>query len=179
MSFALIGKVWSLSLESPTQKLILLALADYGIESWPSIPTIARKCQLCERTVYQELAKLKSKKLLEVISGGPGKSNRYRILLTPAPDAPLNNVHPCTRFSEPLHHMQKTPAPRSPYPSVNPKEPKRGKAPQKFISELQTQIQSAEDEIQRIKDFGSDEERKQIPVLRGRQKQWKAEMLSQ
>ena len=75
-----------------TQKLVLLALADYvGRENhsaWPAVSTIADRCGLGRRTVERSLTALEEAKLIEIVSR-PNKSNLYHLLgLTRQIDAP-------------------------------------------------------------------------------------------
>jgi hypothetical protein len=72
----------------PTPKLILMALADaaddHGI-CWPSVPTVAAKCRVSDRTVRRVMRTLAAHGLM--ISAprhrqdGSCSSNRYRLLL--------------------------------------------------------------------------------------------------
>ncbi|HEX9355653.1 MAG TPA: helix-turn-helix domain-containing protein, partial [Streptosporangiaceae bacterium] len=56
MSIAVMNWVWGCSPTSGNERLVLLALADAcsrddGSGCWPSIPTIARKAAVSDRTV--------------------------------------------------------------------------------------------------------------------------------
>jgi hypothetical protein len=58
MSIAASAWVWENSLTKGSEKLVLLALADYANEAgqcWPSIATIARRCGLERRYIIDLL----------------------------------------------------------------------------------------------------------------------------
>jgi hypothetical protein len=94
-------------------KAVYISLADnandHGV-CWPSIPTIAKRVCAAERTVFKAIKWLEENQLL-VKEPSQGKSTRYK--LTPEQYAPLNDVHPCTTFTQPLHDVHPTPAPRA------------------------------------------------------------------
>lgn len=76
---------WQLSLK-PTIKFVLMALADATDDDgycWPSIPTLARKTCMDERSVQRVLKDLKESKLVEISAryrnDGSPTSNGYRL----------------------------------------------------------------------------------------------------
>ena len=78
---------------SPTQKLVLMALADAADDEgvcWPSIATIARKCSISERTAQRIVAELIRSGLLNAQarykSDGSRTSNKYKLSLRTAHD---------------------------------------------------------------------------------------------
>lgn len=88
MSIAAMNWVWSLRLK-PTPKFVLLALADAADDKgycWPSVPTLARKTCLDDRSVQRILGRLKAEGLLQVQQrfrkDGSPTSNGYRLPLT-------------------------------------------------------------------------------------------------
>jgi DNA-binding IscR family transcriptional regulator len=97
--------VWDRDDLSSTQKLVLLALADWANDEglcWPSISRLAEKASLTGRAVQKTIRGLEELQFIrrdEVI----GKGNRYWILI------PLNNIHPCTTFTPPLNVVHPTP----------------------------------------------------------------------
>ena len=102
MSIRLMNEVWSLDL-SATSKIVLLSLADQANEEgvcWPSIAHIAKRSSVSTRTVHRCISQMAATGLLEVISGGNGVSNNYR--LTPDRVSPLTECHPCHSVSKPL-----------------------------------------------------------------------------
>ena len=82
---------WELSLP-PTQKLLLLALADNADDSgacWPSLKSLASKCEVTSRTIQRAIKEFEACGLLAVTSryAGNGRqtSNAYRLILTGYP----------------------------------------------------------------------------------------------
>ena len=85
--------VWDHSQAGGTDRLVLLAIADSadhdGANAWPSVSTIARKCQVSERTVQRSIRSLVDLRELAVEdqAGGTAQSradrrpNRYRVLI--------------------------------------------------------------------------------------------------
>ena len=84
----------------PTQKIVLLDLADRCGEAgtcFPAVATIADRCMLCERTVQTTLAELAAKGLIDLIRRpGRGGRNLYRVragrISFSATDAPQADV---------------------------------------------------------------------------------------
>ena len=110
MSVRIMSVVWGIPM-TPTQKLVLLALADncndMG-ECYPSILTICEKSGLSERGVQGAISEMEKMGLVNRFMR-KGRSTLYTI--TPAGYAPPQEVHP-------------TPAPRAPItvnePSIEP-----------------------------------------------------------
>ena len=106
--------VWDREDLSSTQKLVLLALADWANDDglcWPSINRLAIKASLTSRAVQKTIRSLEDAGFIrreEVL----GKGNRYWI------SAPLNDVHPCPTFTPPLNDVHPTPERRSPNTSI-------------------------------------------------------------
>lgn len=102
--------VWEHQGINPTQKLVLLALADWANDEglcWPSIKRLAVKSSLTPRCIQKTIRSLEDLGLIkrEEVTG---KGNRYWITI------PANEVHPCTTFTPPLNDVHPTPEPRSP-----------------------------------------------------------------
>jgi hypothetical protein len=114
MSIKIMTAVWDREDLSSTQKLVLLALADWANDEglcWPSINRLAIKASLTSRAVQKTIRSLEDAGFIrreEVL----GKGNRYWI------STPLNEVHPCTTFTPPLNEVHPTPEPRSPNTSM-------------------------------------------------------------
>jgi hypothetical protein len=114
MSIKIMTAVWDREDLSSTQKLVLLALADWANDEglcWPSINRLAIKASLTSRAVQKTIRSLEDAGFIrreEVL----GKGNRYWI------STPLNDVHPCTTFTPPLNDVHPTPEPRSPNTSM-------------------------------------------------------------
>jgi len=96
---------WSQNL-APTPKLILMALADAADDHgtcWPSVPTVAAKCSVSDRTVQRGMQTLIAGGLMiadqRYRKDGSCSSNRYRLLLergdklSPPPDT--DDTTPC------------------------------------------------------------------------------------
>lgn len=173
--------VWDHSCETHTQKLVLLALADNANDEgkcWPSIATIARKCQLAERSVYRQLSRLGELNLLKYSSGGGNKSNRYTLRLTPDTKSGVQTVHPCQPVRGGVTQCQGSPDRESEEPSGNHKLTVRGegkKSPPLFSREYKDLIEDAEKEIEAIKARGilSDIDREEIKAFRAKIADWK------
>lgn len=79
MSVRVMSWVWDHSQAGGTDRLVLLAIADSadhdGTNAWPSVATIARKCQVSERTVQRSIRALVDLGELRVQAqaGGTGK----------------------------------------------------------------------------------------------------------
>jgi hypothetical protein len=114
MSIKIMTAVWDREDLSSTQKLVLLALADWANDDglcWPSINRLAIKASLTSRAVQKTIRSLEDAGFIrreEVL----GKGNRYWI------SAPLNDVHPCPTFTPPLNDVHPTPERRSPNTSI-------------------------------------------------------------
>lgn len=96
MSISVSNWVWRHSNSRHGARLVLLALADHGEMSWPSIAAICDKANLGERAVHTAIADLVKLGELEVLyNAGPHGCNRYRIIMhTPADSAPPQILHP-------------------------------------------------------------------------------------
>lgn len=114
MSIKIMTAVWDREDLSSTQKLVLLALADWANDDglcWPSINRLAIKASLTSRAVQKTIRSLEDAGFIrreEVL----GKGNRYWI------STPLNDVHPCPTFTPPPNDVHPTPEPRSPNTSI-------------------------------------------------------------
>ena len=118
MSIRIMTNVWEHQGITPTQKLVLLALADWANDEglcWPSIRRLADKSSLTSRCVQKTIRSLEDAELIkrEEVSG---KGNRYWITL------PANDVHPRTTFTPPMNEVHPTPEPRSPNTSYTHQE---------------------------------------------------------
>ena len=130
MSVRIMSVVWGIPM-TPTQKLVLLALADncndMG-ECYPSILTICEKSGLSERGVQGAISEMEKMGLVNRFMR-KGRSTLYTI--TPAGYAPPQEVHPAPRAPAPApdappppQEVHPTPAPRAPItvnePSIEP-----------------------------------------------------------
>lgn len=81
-----------------TQKLVLLALADYAgrdnASAWPSVATLAERCSIAERTVRRSLEALEAAKLI-CVEARPNKTNVYELVgLTGQDDRTMRSPRP-------------------------------------------------------------------------------------
>ena len=110
MSIKLMTAVWDREDLSSTQKLVLLALADWANDEglcWPSIERVAKKSSLKKRAVQLAIRSLEETQFIrreEVI----GKGNKYWI------NIPVHEMHPCIKDTPPVHQMHETRAPDAP-----------------------------------------------------------------
>jgi DNA-binding transcriptional ArsR family regulator len=89
MSLPAITWAWSLEIENPTQKLVLMALCDHVDPEgtcWPSVSLIAERAGCKRRTVQRHLRELEKQGLIESVPhyrpDGSQTSNRYRVRMT-------------------------------------------------------------------------------------------------
>jgi hypothetical protein len=99
MSIHIMAQVWQTDLP-PTERLVLLALADcanHEGECWPSIATLVRKTGASERTVQRALRVIEDRKMMQRVVK-PGKGVRYfldpRQSDTPADLTPPSECRP-------------------------------------------------------------------------------------
>lgn len=121
-------KVWDYCLDNHTQKLVLLALADNANDDgfcWPSMRTVATKCNLTEAGTRKTMKALVVLGLLTIESGGGHSTNRYTINIEALNRAeighPLTPLPPnaVTPRGKPCYPQGATPLP----PGVNPVTP--------------------------------------------------------
>ena len=103
MSIRLMNLAWQVQLTS-TQKLVLIAMADWSNDEgicWPSIAKLANKTSLSERGLRKVIRNLEELGLVDT-QEKPGKGNLYHLTLDPG-----------TTFLPPLNEVPPTPEPRS------------------------------------------------------------------
>lgn len=114
MSIKLMAAVWERIDLTSTQKLVLLALADWANDEglcWPSIDRLAAKTSMAGRSVQRIIRDLESTGFIkrdEVL----GKGNRYWIYI------PLTDCHPRHSVTPPLTESHPTPDTVSPNTSI-------------------------------------------------------------
>ena len=69
------GDVWKLPDLKPVDRLVLLALVDYGTRAFPKQETLAAKCGLSRCAVCRSVARLRDRGL--ITTKGSGKALRY------------------------------------------------------------------------------------------------------
>lgn len=83
VSIKQISLAWETECRTHTQKVVLLALCDNANDEgfcWPSISTLARKCDLSKQGVLDQIEGLHKRRVLSV-ERTRGKSNRYQLKL--------------------------------------------------------------------------------------------------
>jgi hypothetical protein len=110
MSIKLMTAVWERIDLTSTQKLVLLALADWANDEglcWPSIDRVAVKASLKRRAVQMTIRSLEESGFLrreELV----GRGNKYWV------NIPVQNMHPCINDTLPAHEMHPTRASDAP-----------------------------------------------------------------
>lgn len=159
MSYQYQHAVWETPCQSHTQKLVLAALAIYADElkplAHPSVETLARRCNLSDRAVREQLSALRKVGLisLAVEGGGRHQVNTYRLNIQ-NPEQHSGNGIQGIGFSES----------RSKNPERRSKNPEQGSAQVPgstnevpggihlpFLRELESQIRRAQEERERLK----------------------------
>jgi hypothetical protein len=113
--------VWTHSRSKPTQRLVLLAIADCandrGAEAYPSNATLADKTGLTDRAVRRCVVELEQLSELSVeYKAGPRGTNRYRVIMAePQPDQ-TRTAKPGTRNMSPGTRNVSHPDSQSGYP---------------------------------------------------------------
>lgn len=121
MSIEMLNWVFLLEMESPTDKSVLLALANHADpdgKCWPSVARLCLYTALSERTVQNALRRLEGQGLLHC-QERTGTSTMYEL-------------HPRSKCTPPPQEVHPTPAAAAPKPSMNHQEPtalsKRGRS---------------------------------------------------
>lgn len=144
MSTILMSQCWPLAGMSPSQKAVLISLADQANDDgycWPSVGTIAKRTCLSERAVQGAIKWLQSANLMTA-SERNGTSSVYR--LTPAAFAPPQEMRPADAAPlgagdapPPPQMLHPTPADAAPKPSMNhqlnQKKEKKAAAASSFV----------------------------------------------
>lgn len=125
----------------PTERLIMLALADHADDCGRCYPSIARLCQrtgLKDRAVQGNIKSLVSQGYITIVpNAGQGLANLYFVRATPAPDAPPQEMHPRTKRHKTPASNAPTPAAGAPKPSLTINEPsEEAKPPAKRATSL-------------------------------------------
>lgn len=127
MSIKIMSQVFENEVLGPTQKLLLLALADHADDEgkcYPSLARLARRTGLGERAVRGNLRQLEMAGYLTTeLNAGKRGANLYIVRATPAPDAPGIKCPPAPDSPPPGTRCPSTPAPDAPEPSVTIIEP--------------------------------------------------------
>lgn len=139
------SRVWKTHCETHTQKLVLLALADNANDEghcWPSVDTLARKCDLTDRAVRIQIDGLIHQKLVVMEQGGGREHPNHYFLFPVNPEQHSVNTIQGMAFTEShaetLNAMPKKGERHSGEPSVPIKEPslsKEGSVKQESLTE--------------------------------------------
>lgn len=130
MSIKIMSAIFESETLGPTERLIMLALADHADDTGRCYPSMQRLCQrtgLSERAVQTNIKKLQGQGYIKVVSGGgKGRPNIYFVSANPASETP----HQKPRFSNTVsddiqtpHLTTSNPAPDAPEPSRTIIEP--------------------------------------------------------
>jgi hypothetical protein len=147
MSIKQLNAAWQTQTETHTQKLVLLALADNANDHghcWPSVLTIAAKCQLTKQAVLKQIKGLERAGLLQT-SRANGRSNRYILVMQPVNEdyrstaftgkqdlpPPVNEDyrHRSTAFTQPVNVVYPNHQEPSVEPSIEPKKARKQPEP--------------------------------------------------
>lgn len=114
----------------PTQRLIMLCLADHSDDQGRCYPSISRLCSrtgLSERAVRANIRALEESGYLKISMGqGRGGSNLYIVSAAPAGNAPRREMPPGSKGRKGGQEVPETPAGGAPKPSLNPQESSAG-----------------------------------------------------
>lgn len=152
MSIKIMSWVWENGPSDPTERLIMLALADYSNDegvSYPSMIGLAEKACVTERGARGIVRRLEGQGWLEIkTGGGRGGKNVYRITGckpgTPNPESETGNKrNPERGDTKPGTRLHETRNLRSAEPSGTVKEPSLSKKEAQPV-EILTEVASAD-----------------------------------
>jgi hypothetical protein len=146
VSVRVMSWVWEHSQSGPTQRLVLLAIADCandsGAEAYPSMSKLRMKTGLSERAIQGALKNLSELgELVVYLNAGPKGCNRYRITMpTPAGDAPPQEMRGAGDAAPP-HDVHPSPAGNAgdPPQQMHPNHPSTIKEPSVKTSRPQSE----------------------------------------
>jgi hypothetical protein len=127
MSIKIMSAIFDSRTLGPTERLIMLSLADHADDQGRCYPSISRLCErtgLSERAVQSNIKALTAAGHLVVqANAGPSGCNVYFVRPTPAADAPPQEMHPRSKCTTPPQQVRPTPAADAPKPSRTIIEP--------------------------------------------------------
>jgi biotin operon repressor len=127
MSVRLMSAVFESESLSPTERLIMLALADHADDDgrcYPSIERLCRRTGLSERAVQTNIKRLSEGGYVKVhVGGGKGHANLYFISANPAADAPRSKCTPAADAPQTPQQVRQTPQQVHPNHQEPPLEP--------------------------------------------------------
>ena len=123
MSVEALNWAFKLPLKKPTQKAVLIALANYANEHggscFPSVATIMRCTGLSERAVSPAIKWLEENGLI-VANRKTGRVTHYQLMLDAEPPQEMRET-PAGDAGEPPQEVRETPAGAADYPSITTK----------------------------------------------------------
>ena len=126
MSVRIMSDVFESDSLGPTERLIMLALADHADDEGKCYPSIARLCRrtgLKERAVQNNIRSLAEQGYLTIIiGGGRNNCNLYIVRAKPRIKCPPHNMPPASDDAETPHLVTENPASDAPKPSRTTKE---------------------------------------------------------
>lgn len=191
LSFPCLNKAWEAETKTPTEKLVLVALADMANihtgKCWPGVARLAKICRLTERSIFNAIKALHKGGFIHIESGG-GR-HKTNVYVLPWDKETVNHVqgngyqNPELRSKNP-ERGSLNPELRSPQSSVIPKESKgeRNGAP-RFPKDFKILIDAANEERDKLKnrhspawnDASAYQEYKELGV---KAKAWRKQQLS-
>ena len=138
MSIRIMAAVFESKTLGPTERLVMLALADHADDDGKCYPSVLRLCErtgLSERAVQTNVKKLIEAGYLSVhFGGGKGHANLYFISANPAGNAPYEaakprtkctpqEMHPAAGAPQTPQQVRSNPAADAPEPPGTTKEP--------------------------------------------------------
>lgn len=134
MSIKIMSQIFESETLHPTQRLIMLALADHANdqgECYPSISRLCRRTGLTRRAMQSNIRKLQDGGFLDIhLNEGRGGANLYIVAATRAGDAPAqemrrayDDAYPRRRCAGGAHITAPTRAGDAPKPSITINEP--------------------------------------------------------
>jgi hypothetical protein len=131
VSIRLMSAVFESQTLGPTERLIMLALADHADDEgrcYPSIERLRQRTGLSERAVQTNIRNLVAQGYVRiVVGGGKGNANLYFVSANPAGDAPRTKCTPAGDAPQTPQEMRANPAADAPEPSGTTKEPSEDK----------------------------------------------------
>lgn len=98
MSIRVMSAVFGSTTLAPTERLILLSLADHADDNgrcYPSTSRLRQRTGLSERAVQSNLKKLAAQGYVTIVqNGGPKGVNLFLLFAAPSADAARQQVHP-------------------------------------------------------------------------------------
>ncbi|WP_423209057.1 helix-turn-helix domain-containing protein [Paracoccus yeei] len=125
MSVKIMSAVFESETLGPTERLIMLALADHADDAgrcYPSLSRLQQRTGLSERAIQSNIRNLQSAGYITIIPGaGQGGANVYIVRPNPAADAPPQQMHPRRKCTTPPQEVRPNPAADAPPQQMHPR----------------------------------------------------------